>query len=134
MALNGLEIFKLLPNKNCGECGVPTCLAFAMKLAAKSVEPSSCPYISEKALEVLGASQTPPIKKLNFKINGNSCEIGGETIFYRHEKTFLNKTLISLEINDKLDDAGFRKKYDKILSYKFERVGESLFPESIYFD
>ena len=131
MALTGLEIFKLLPNKNCGECGVPTCLAFAMKLAAKSVEPASCPYISEKALEVLGASQTPPIKKLSFKVANNSFDIGAETIFYRHEKTFLNKPLISLEINDKLSDADFKKKYDEIISYKFERVGESLSPESI---
>ena len=34
MALTGIEIFKKLPKTNCGECGVPTCLAFAMKLAA----------------------------------------------------------------------------------------------------
>ena len=34
MALTGLQIFKLLPNTNCRECGYPTCLAFAMKLAA----------------------------------------------------------------------------------------------------
>ena len=33
MALNGMQIYKLLPRKNCKECGFPTCLAFAMKLA-----------------------------------------------------------------------------------------------------
>ena len=33
MALTGIQIFKLLPKTNCGECGVPTCLAFAMNLA-----------------------------------------------------------------------------------------------------
>ena len=38
MALTGIEIFKLLPKTNCGECGVPTCLAFAMKLAAGQAE------------------------------------------------------------------------------------------------
>ena len=38
MALTGLDIFKLLPKTNCGECGVPTCMAFAMKLAAKNAE------------------------------------------------------------------------------------------------
>ena len=35
MALSGLDIFKLLPKTNCGDCGVPTCMAFAMKLAQK---------------------------------------------------------------------------------------------------
>jgi acetyl-CoA decarbonylase/synthase complex subunit gamma len=32
MPLTGIEIFKLLPKTNCGKCGVPTCLAFAMQL------------------------------------------------------------------------------------------------------
>ena len=131
MALTGLEIFKLLPNKNCGECKVPTCLAFAMKLAAKSVEPELCPYISEKALEVLGASQTPPIKKLGFKVGNNSYEIGAETVLFRHEKTFLHKTLIGLEINDNLGEEDFRNKCKEINNYKFDRVGETLQPECI---
>ncbi|HIJ77151.1 MAG TPA: hypothetical protein HPP81_10625, partial [Deltaproteobacteria bacterium] len=26
MGLTGIQIFKLLPKTNCGECGVPTCL------------------------------------------------------------------------------------------------------------
>jgi ArsR family metal-binding transcriptional regulator len=34
MALTGIQIFKLLPKTNCKECGVPTCLAFAMNLAS----------------------------------------------------------------------------------------------------
>ena len=34
MGLTGIQIFKLLPKTNCGECGVPTCLAFAMNLAS----------------------------------------------------------------------------------------------------
>ena len=47
MALSGIQIYKLLPQTNCKECGFPTCLAFAMKLAAKQVELSGCPYVSE---------------------------------------------------------------------------------------
>ena len=38
MALTGLQIQKLLPKTNCKECGVNTCLAFAMKLAARKTE------------------------------------------------------------------------------------------------
>ena len=26
MALNGIQIFKLTPKKNCKECGCPTCM------------------------------------------------------------------------------------------------------------
>ena len=42
MALTGLQIFKLLPKTNCGECGIPTCMAFAMKLAAKNADLAAC--------------------------------------------------------------------------------------------
>ena len=49
MALSGIQIYKLLPQTNCKECGFPTCLAFAMKLAAKQIELSGCPYVSEES-------------------------------------------------------------------------------------
>ena len=37
MALKGLDIFKLTPKTNCKECGSPTCMAFAMKVAQGAV-------------------------------------------------------------------------------------------------
>ena len=49
MALSGIEIFKLLPKTNCQECGVPTCMAFAVKLAAGQAELDSCPYVSDES-------------------------------------------------------------------------------------
>ena len=48
MALSGLQIYKLLPQTNCKECGFPTCLAFAMKLAQKGTELAKCPYVTEE--------------------------------------------------------------------------------------
>ena len=62
MALSGLAIYKLLPKTNCKECGFPTCLAFAMKLAAKQVELAACPHVSDEAREALAAAAAPPIR------------------------------------------------------------------------
>jgi acetyl-CoA decarbonylase/synthase complex subunit gamma len=56
MALTGIQIFKLLPKTNCKECGVPTCLAFAMNLASGKAELDSCPYVSDEARETAGRS------------------------------------------------------------------------------
>ncbi len=67
MALTGLDIFKLLPKTNCGECGVPTCMAFAMKLASKNAELSACPYASEEATAKLGAASKPPIRLAKYR-------------------------------------------------------------------
>ncbi len=133
MALTGLEIFKLLPNKNCGECDVPTCLAFAMKLAGKIAAPQACPYISDEAMEILGTAQTPPIKKITFKNGEKEISIGAETVMFRHEKTFVNQTLIALEMTDNLSAEEFENELKRIESYKYERVGEMLEPECISF-
>jgi len=37
-----LDIFKLLPGKNCKECGEPTCMAFALKLVNNEVKLNQC--------------------------------------------------------------------------------------------
>ena len=50
MALKGLDIFKLTPKKNCKECGSPTCMAFAMKVAQGAVPIEKCPYMSRRRL------------------------------------------------------------------------------------
>ena len=42
MALTGLDIYKLLPKTNCGECKSPTCLAFAMRVAQKQAALALC--------------------------------------------------------------------------------------------
>lgn len=62
MALTGLQIYKLLPQTNCKECGFPTCLAFAMQLAAKQADLSACPTVSEEAKAQFEAASAPPIR------------------------------------------------------------------------
>ena len=62
MALTGIQIFKLLPKTNCKECGVPTCLAFAMNLAAWKAELAACPYVSEEAKAELADASASPIQ------------------------------------------------------------------------
>jgi ArsR family metal-binding transcriptional regulator len=47
-----LDIFKLLPGKNCKECGEPACLAFAVKLAGQEAGILKCsPLFSDKYQE-----------------------------------------------------------------------------------
>ena len=52
----------MLPKKNCGECNIPTCLAFAMKVAAGQVEVGECPYVSDEAKDTIGEASAPPIR------------------------------------------------------------------------
>ncbi len=125
MALTGLQIQKLLPKTNCKECGCNTCLAFAMKLAAKRTELSLCPYVSEEAKQILGAASEPPVKGVELGAD-KSLKLGEETVLYRHEKTFVNQTLFAININDTDPPDVIDRTLKQVKEYVLERVGEEL--------
>ncbi len=126
MALSGLDIFKLLPKTNCGECDVPTCMAFAMKLAQKKSELGECPHVSEEAIHVIGAAATPPMKSVKIGVGASALEIGNETVMFRHEKTFVNQPGIAIELRCASKAEELLSKVRDIENYKVERIGEEL--------
>lgn len=121
MALTGLEIYKHLPKTNCGECGPPTCLAFAMNLAAGKANLDSCPYVSDEAREALDAAAAPPIKLVAIGKDDKKVEAGDETELFRHEKTFYHPTGVALKISDNDDVSKELKVINENSTY--ERVG-----------
>lgn len=131
MGLTGIQIFKLLPKTNCKECGVPTCLAFAMNLAAGKAELSACPYVSEEAKALLSEAAAPPIRPLAIGSGENVVKIGGETVLFRHEKTFVNKPGIALLITDTMPEAEVDARLKRFKELKYERVGLTLRPELV---
>jgi CO dehydrogenase/acetyl-CoA synthase gamma subunit (corrinoid Fe-S protein) len=102
MALTGLEIYKLLPQTNCKECSFPTCLAFAMKLAAKQAELKACPYVSEESKARLEAASSPPIRLVELVSEDGKVAVGNETVLFRHEKTFYHRPGLFLRLKDSL--------------------------------
>ena len=105
MALTGIEIFKLLPKTNCGDCGVPTCLAFAMSLAAGKAELTQCPHVSEEAKNQLSEASAPPILPVTIGVGEKALKIGGETVMFRYEKRFENAPGIAILVSDNMPDA-----------------------------
>lgn len=124
MALTGLEIYKQLPKKNCGECGVPTCLAFAMNLAAGKASLDSCPYVSDAARAALESASAPPIAKVVLGTGDKAVEMGDETELFRHDKRFYHETAVAFRVNDDLSPADLKAKVDEINNLVFERVGQ----------
>lgn len=123
MALTGIQIFKLLPKTNCGECGVPTCLAFAMNLAAGKAELEKCPYVSEDAKEKLASESAPPIRPLSIGAGASALKVGGETVLFRHEKTFVNPPGIGALVTTDEADASVAGKIERFKSCQYDRVG-----------
>ncbi len=126
MALSGLDIYKLLPKTNCKKCGSPTCLAFAMKLAMKKASLDQCPDISEDAKKALDQASRPPIGTVAFGSGDTKVETGGETVLFRHEKTFYHQTAIAISVEDALSDAELTAKVKSIEETSFERVGQHI--------
>jgi len=122
MALSGLEIFKLLPKTNCKECGFPTCLAFAMKLAAAGVEVDKCPHMSDAAKETLGEASAPPQKTVTIGAGDNAFTIGGEVVLMRHEKSFISRPIFALGLDE--NDADADAKLARAKEIKYDRIGE----------
>jgi acetyl-CoA decarbonylase/synthase complex subunit gamma len=131
MGLTGIQIFKLLPKTNCKECGVPTCLAFAMNLAAGKAELASCPYVSEEAKALLSEAAAPPIRPLAIGSGENVVKIGGETVLFRHEKTFVNKNGFAILISDTMPEAEVNARLKRFKELNYERVGLMLRPELV---
>ncbi|KYH33205.1 acetyl-CoA decarbonylase/synthase complex subunit gamma [Neomoorella mulderi] len=124
MALTGLEIYKQLPKKNCGECGTPTCLAFAMNLAAGKASLDSCPYVSDAAREALNAAAAPPIAKVVLGTGTATVEMGDETELFRHDKRFYHETAIAILVSDNLSNEELTAKVAAINELQFDRVGQ----------
>jgi len=126
MALSGLEIYKLLPKTNCKKCGFPTCLAFAMKIAAKKVSLDKCPDISEEGKKALESASQPPIKLVTIGTGEEKLEIGNETVLFRHEEKFYYPTGIAILLEDTLSEEETKKALDEIKKLDFERVGQRI--------
>lgn len=131
MGLTGIQIFKLLPKTNCKECGYPTCLAFAMNLASGKAELASCPYVSDEAKEQLAEASAPPIRPVSIGAGVRAFKIGGETVMFRHEKTFYNPTGIAAMVSSDMDAKALDKKLKEWNALQYERVGLNLRPELV---
>ena len=125
MAVKGLDIFKLSPKKNCKECGVPTCMAFCMKVAQGALPIEKCPYMSDEAIALLSEATAPPMKAI--EVGG--MKLGGETVMMRHEKTFVNRNRFAVSLCTCMDNAAVDAKLAEMKAVDYERIGEREYVE-----
>jgi acetyl-CoA decarbonylase/synthase complex subunit gamma len=100
-----------------------------MNLASGKAELDSCPYVSDEAREQLSEASAPPIRPVVVGAGVRKGTTGGETVQYRHEKTFFNPTLIAGVINSDISAADLDAKLKVWNAFQYERVGLNLRPE-----
>lgn len=131
MALSGLDIFKKLPKTNCKKCNFPTCLAFAMQVAAGKTEISSCPDVSDDVVAQIAEATAPPIRPVTIGAGDNALKIGEETVMFRHDKRFEHQPGIGLLITDEMSEEILNNHIKQFNAIGFERVGVMMKAEII---
>lgn len=128
MAIKGLDIFKLSPKTNCKECGCPTCMAFCMKVAQGALPIEKCPHMSDEVLSMLSEQTAPPMKTISYGDN----KLGGETVMFRHDKTFVSHPLYANFVCDGMPEEEADRRLAGIGNVDYERIGEHMFVEALY--
>jgi acetyl-CoA decarbonylase/synthase complex subunit gamma len=102
-------------------------MAFAMKVAQGSVSLDKCPHLSAEALTALGEATAPPMKSIRIGAGDAEHSLGGETVLFRHDKTFVSKPLYAVTVNPGNIDA----KLPELARVDYERIGERMYVELI---
>ncbi|MFO7897664.1 MAG: acetyl-CoA decarbonylase/synthase complex subunit gamma [Planctomycetota bacterium] len=127
MALTAMEVYKNLPKTNCGDCGFPTCMAFAMQVAAKQKALTDCPHLSDEAKEELSAASAPPMQLVRIGPDGDgSVELGQETVMFRHEEKFHRPPALAGKIPASLSDEEALARLEQVNDAVFTRVGDDI--------
>lgn len=117
-----ITVYNLLPKKNCGECGVPTCMAFAVELIEGKADLKKCPHLTDEQERKLEGLISPPIKTVF--VGRRRLPIGGERVLHRHELKFFNPTAMFVRVSDSLDDEVIKERIKEIKKIGLERAGE----------
>jgi len=125
-----LDVYKFLPQTNCGECGEPSCMTFASKLLERKATIDGCPPLKQAKFKAQAARLAeliaPPIREVVLGIGERAVKIGGKEVLYRHELTFHNPTAIALDVSDSMEDSEIIERCKFIEGFQVERIGEKL--------
>ncbi len=131
MKLDTMTIFKFLPaakrlkEANCKKCGCTTCMMFAMKLSKGTISIVKCPLAPEELIEKI--KEAKKIQQKEVILGG--VKIGGETLMYRHQKTFVNPCAFFVSLNARDKD-----KLKRILDFEIESVGVKYRPDGVFLE
>ncbi|MEM1639864.1 MAG: acetyl-CoA decarbonylase/synthase complex subunit gamma [Desulfurococcaceae archaeon] len=126
-----IQIYQLLPKTNCGKCGEPNCMAFAVRVLNFESQLEQCPPLIEEEnyrenYVMLRNLIAPPVREITLKSSKRSVKIGGEYVLYRHELKYMNPTAIAIDVDDGMDRDTILKRIEMVEKFEYEYVGQKL--------
>ncbi|NLX48473.1 MAG: acetyl-CoA decarbonylase/synthase complex subunit gamma [Methanospirillum sp.] len=125
-----IEVYRLLPRTNCGECGEPNCMAFATRLVNREVSLESCPPLllpeHDSDLADLSALLAPPVRAVRIGQAEREITLGGKYVVQRHEFTYHNPTCCALAVDDTLAREELVQRLRTISEFSYNYIGRDL--------
>jgi len=124
--VTAMDVYKLLPQTNCGDCGEASCMAFATKLSEKEGDIALCSELTDEQFKKLDDLLAPAVREVTIGTGNKTRIIGGDEVLYRYELTYYNQTVLAIDLSDDLEEDEFAKMIKLIEDTEFERTGELL--------
>jgi len=125
-----LEVYKFLPQTNCGDCGEATCMAFASHMIDRSLKLEDCPPLLEEKFKKkylkLAELLAPEIREVIIGTGEHTVSVGGDDILYRHQLTFFNQPALAVDVWDTMSEDELTERIKFINEYKKFYVGRFL--------
>jgi len=126
-----LNLYKFLPQTNCGECGEQTCMAFAAGLIARERTIDECKPLFDpkkqkkyaKKLANLKETIAPEVALIYTGTGDQELKIGGEDVMYRHQMTFFNWPPFAYDVTDDMEEAALVERVKTIAEWKKFYIG-----------
>jgi acetyl-CoA decarbonylase/synthase complex subunit gamma len=126
-----MDIYPLLPQTNCGDCGEANCMAFATKAAEYTIGIRACTPLFAEAKYAMKRAQLeelmrPPIKEISIGIDEYKVLIGGELVLFRHDLRYMHPTAIFVDVADTASPEEMKKRVKAIEDWTYLYIGMNL--------
>lgn len=129
-AISPIDVYRILPRTNCKECGEENCMAFATRLVNREVTLDKCsPLFQEKnrpAFDKLWQLLKPPVREVVIGSGDRAKKVGGKLVMYRHEFTYVNPTVIAIDVTDDMDEEAFKGRVKGVDGFSYIYIGRNL--------
>lgn len=125
-----LDIYALLPKTNCGKCEPGVCMAFAARLAERTISIEECPELFEDkykaSLQKLQEMLKPPVKEVAIGTGESQVKVGGQLVVRRHEYRYFNPVPIAITVDDDMSEIDILKRIKRVEEFGYTYIGKTL--------
>lgn len=133
--ISPIDVYKLLPRTNCGECGIPNCMGFATKVVNGEAVLEECPPVltgkyADSYLQ-LKELLAPLIRAVSFGFGFKKATVGGKHVLHRHEFTYQFPPPVAIDISDDMQSDVVEKRVKEISEFSYNYIGRTLTLDAI---